>query len=110
VKPERFVEAPVPAINKLLKKLNMKIDDFDYFEINEAFAVSNFLVNKLLGIDYNRMNVFGGAIALGHPLGCSGARVVVTLINVLKKMGGKRGIASLCLGTGGGTAIAVEVI
>ena len=110
VKPERFVEAPVPAIKKLLKGLNMKLEDFDYFEINEAFAVSNFIANKALGIDYDKMNVFGGAIALGHPLGCSGARIVVTLLNVLKKKGGRRGIASLCHGTGGGTAIAVELI
>ncbi len=110
VKPERFVEAPVPAIKKMLNKLNMKLNDFDYFEINEAFAVSNFIAYKALGIDYDRMNVFGGAIALGHPLGCSGARIVVTLINVLKKKGGKRGIASLCHGTGGGTAVAIELI
>lgn len=106
----RFTEAPIFAVRKLLQKLNMDISKFDYFENNEAFAVNNVLVNRYLGIPYDRLNVFGGAIALGHPIGASGARIVTTLINVLSKMKGERGIASICHGTGGATAIAIELL
>ncbi len=106
----RFVEAPIPAVKKLLEKLNMEIDDFDYFENNEAFAVSSVIYHKKLGIDYDRLNVFGGAIALGHPIGATGARIIITLINALRRLGGRRGIASLCHGVGGATAIAVELV
>ncbi len=106
----RFVEAPIPAVKKLLEKLNMKINDFDYFENNEAFAVSSVIYHKKLGIDYDRLNVFGGAIALGHPIGATGARILITLINTLRRLGGRRGIASLCHGVGGATAIAVELV
>ncbi|MDT7872639.1 MAG: thiolase family protein [Sulfolobaceae archaeon] len=106
----RFTEAPVFAVKKLLQKLNMDISQFDYFENNEAFAVNNALYNRYLGVPYDRLNVFGGAIALGHPIGASGARIITTLINVLSKMGGKRGIASICHGTGGSTAIAIELL
>jgi acetyl-CoA C-acetyltransferase len=88
----------------------MEISQFDYFENNEAFAVNNVLYNRYLGVPYDRLNVFGGAIALGHPIGASGARIITTLLNVLSKMGGKRGIASICHGTGGSTAIAVELL
>ncbi|MBW9140862.1 MAG: thiolase family protein [Candidatus Aramenus sp.] len=106
----RFTEAPIFAVRKLLKKLNMEISDFDYFENNEAFAVNNVLAHRYLGIPYEKLNVFGGAIALGHPIGASGARIITTLINVLSKMGGTRGIASICHGTGGSTAIAIELL
>ncbi|MET1102261.1 MAG: thiolase family protein [Pyrodictiaceae archaeon] len=105
----RFVEAPVYAVKKLLGKLGMRLEDFDYFENNEAFAVSSLVYRDMLGVSLDKVNVFGGAIALGHPIGCTGARIIVTLINVLRKKGGKRGIASLCHGLGGGTAIAIEL-
>jgi len=110
VEPWRFVEAPLYAVQKLLKKLGMGINDFDYFENNEAFAVNNVLFHRFFNVPYDRLNVFGGAIALGHPLGASGARVVTTLISVLRRMGGRRGIAALCHGTGGGTALAIELV
>jgi len=110
VEPWRFVEAPLYAVQKLLKKLGMGINDFDYFENNEAFAVNNVLFHRFFNVPYDKLNVFGGAIALGHPLGASGARVVTTLISVLRRLGGRRGIAALCHGTGGGTAIAIELL
>jgi len=106
----RFTEAPIFAVKKLLQKLNMDISQFDYFENNEAFAVNSVLYNRYLGVPYDKLNVFGGAIALGHPIGASGARIVTTLINVLSTMGGKRGIASICHGTGGSTAFAIELL
>jgi len=106
----RFTEAPIFAVKKLLQKLNMDISQFDYFENNEAFAVNSVLYNRYLGVSYDKLNVFGGAIALGHPIGASGARIITTLINVLSTMGGKRGIASICHGTGGSTAIAIELL
>lgn len=105
---EKFVEAPVGSVTKLLSKIGMQTDSVDYFENNEAFAVSSALVSKKLGIPYEKLNLFGGAIALGHPIGASGARVVVTLINVLSQKNATTGIASLCHGTGGSTAIAIE--
>ena len=104
----RFVEAPIPAVNKLLEKLDKKIADFDLIENNEAFAVSSVLFTKLLGVGPERLNIYGGAIALGHPIGCTGARIIVTLINALHERSGKLGLASLCHGTGGATAVAVE--
>jgi len=110
VEPWRFVEAPLYAVQKLLKKLGMGINDFDYFENNEAFAVSNVLFHRFFNVSYDKLNVFGGAVALGHPLGASGARIVTTLISVLRRMGGRRGIAALCHGTGGGTALAIELV
>jgi acetyl-CoA C-acetyltransferase len=106
----RFTEAPIFAIKKLLSKLEMDITKFDYFENNEAFAVNNVLLHRYLGIPYDRLNVFGGAIAIGHPIGASGARIITTLLNVLSKMKGERGIASICHGVGGATAIAVELL
>ena len=104
----RFVEAPVPAVQKLLGKLGKTIDDFDLVENNEAFALNSVLFNKVLGIPYEKLNIHGGAIALGHPIGCTGARIIVTLLNGLEATGGKLGLASLCHGTGGGTALALE--
>jgi acetyl-CoA C-acetyltransferase len=86
----------------------MDIDDFDLFENNEAFALNNVLLRKELEISYDKINVYGGAIALGHPIGCSGARIIVTLLNALAQQGKERGLASLCHGTGGATAFAVE--
>jgi len=104
----RFPEAPVPAVKKLLEKLDMDLADFDLVENNEAFAVNSVLFNRMLGIPYEKMNVLGGAIALGHPIGASGARIIGTLLTALEAKGGQRGIAALCHGTGGATAVAVE--
>ncbi len=108
VKSWRFVEAPVPAVRKLADKLGKSVDDFDLIENNEAFAVNPVIFHKVLRIPYEKMNVHGGSIAIGHPLGCSGARLIVTLLHALGKHEGKLGLASLCHGTGGGTAIAIE--
>jgi acetyl-CoA C-acetyltransferase len=104
----RFAEAPVPAVKRLLEKLGMTVADFDLFENNEAYALNNVLYHELLDVPYEKLNVHGGAIALGHPLGSSGSRIIVTLLNALAQTGGKRGIASICHGTGGATAIAIE--
>ncbi len=106
----RFTEAPISTVQKLLDRLGKTIDDFDLIENNEAFGLNSVLFNKMLGIPYEKLNVYGGAIALGHPIGCSGARIIVTLLNTLAEQEGKLGLASLCHGTGGGTAIAVERI
>lgn len=104
----RFTEIPVLATQKLLDKLNMKITDFDLIENNEAFAVSSCLFNQMLGVPFDKMNVNGGAIALGHPIGVSGTRIIVTLLNALKEQDKTLGLAALCHGTGGGTALALE--
>jgi acetyl-CoA C-acetyltransferase len=104
----RFPEVPIHATKKLLAKLNMTVKDFDLFENNEAFAVSNLLFNKMLGVPHDKLNVNGGAIALGHPIGASGARIVVTLLNALTQEDKSLGLAALCHGTGGGTAMAIE--
>jgi acetyl-CoA C-acetyltransferase len=106
--PWRFVEAPIPAIHKLLDKLDMSIEDFDLFENNEAFALNNVLFRRELEVPYDKINIYGGAIALGHPIGCSGARILVTLLNALEQRDGRRGMASLCHGTGGSTVVAIE--
>jgi acetyl-CoA C-acetyltransferase len=107
--PEWFTTAPVGAIDKLLKKVGWKVDDVDLFEVNEAFAVVAMAPMKELGISHAKLNIHGGATALGHPIGASGARLIVTLIHALKKTGGKRGVASLCIGGGEATAIAIEL-
>ena len=104
----RFPELPIWAVKNLLEKLDLTLSDVDLFENNEAFAVSNLLFNRMLGVPYEQLNVNGGAIALGHPIGASGARIVVTLLNVLKEHNKTLGIVSVCHGTGGGTAIALE--
>ncbi|MGK7945716.1 MAG: acetyl-CoA acetyltransferase PhaA [Microcystaceae cyanobacterium] len=104
----RFPEVPIYAAKKLLTKLDKEISDFDLFENNEAFSVSTLLFNKLLGVQTDVLNVNGGAIALGHPIGASGARIVVTLLNSLKQQDKTLGMAALCHGTGGGTALAIE--
>ncbi|OOG60139.1 acetyl-CoA C-acyltransferase [Rhodanobacter sp. C03] len=108
--PEWFTTAPVGAIQKVLDKAGWKVADVDLFEVNEAFAVVAMTPMKELGIAHDRLNVNGGACALGHPIGASGARLVVTLLNALKTRGLKRGVASLCIGGGEATAIAVECI
>lgn len=104
----RFPEIPIFAVKQLLEKLHLKISDIDLFENNEAFAISNLLLNRLLEVPQDKLNVNGGAIALGHPIGASGTRIVVTLLNALKEQNKTLGIAALCHGTGGGTAIALE--
>lgn len=101
---------PVAATQKLLKKINMQIDDFDLYEINEAFAAQSVACAKELGMDFSKLNVNGGAIALGHPLGCSGSRIVGTLIYELKRRQGKFGLASICIAGGLGMAMAIENI
>ncbi|MCS6825860.1 MAG: thiolase family protein [Caldilinea sp.] len=106
----RFVEGPVPAIRKLLHKLDADLDSFDLIENNEAFALNNVLLRRLLEIPYEKMNVHGGAIALGHPIGASGARILVTLVHALRAHGKLRGLATLCHGVGGATALAVELL
>jgi acetyl-CoA C-acetyltransferase len=104
----RFPEAPIPAVRKLLERLSLKLSDVDLFENNEAFALNNLLFERNLGVSRDKLNVHGGAIALGHPIGASGTRLVVTLLNALQERDGKIGVAALCHGTGGGTALAVE--
>jgi len=107
--PEWFTLAPVGAIQKLLKQLNWRTADADLYEVNEAFAVVAMAAIKDLDLDPARVNVNGGACALGHPIGATGARILTTLLHALKKRGQKRGIASLCIGGGEATAIAVEL-
>ncbi|MFZ6182971.1 thiolase family protein [Nannocystis pusilla] len=106
--PEWFTTAPTGAIERLLAKTGKKIEDVDLWEINEAFAVVALANGDKLGIPHERLNVRGGAIALGHPIGCSGARVLVTLVHALKQEGKRRGVASLCLGGGEAVALMVE--
>jgi acetyl-CoA C-acetyltransferase len=108
--PEWFTTAPVAAIDKLLKQVGWTVDQVDLFEVNEAFAVVAMAPIKELGIPHAKVNVNGGACALGHPIGASGARLVVTLINALRTRGLTRGVATLCIGGGEATAIAVEVV
>jgi acetyl-CoA C-acetyltransferase len=106
--PEWFTTAPVAAIQKVLDKAGWTVADVDLFEVNEAFAVVAMAPMRELGVPHEKLNVNGGACALGHPIGASGARLVVTLLNALKTRGGKRGVAALCIGGGEATAIAVE--
>ncbi|MDL0431729.1 acetyl-CoA C-acyltransferase [Marinobacter sp. TBZ242] len=108
--PSEFTLAPIGAIEKVLKKAGWSRDDVDLFEINEAFAVVTLAAINELGLDADKVNVHGGACALGHPIGSSGSRIMVTLINALKQRGLKRGVASLCIGGGEGTAVAIELL
>jgi len=108
--PEWFTTAPVGSIAKLLEKTGWSARDVDLFEINEAFAVVPMAAMRELKIPAEKINIHGGAIALGHPIGASGARIIVTLINALKQTGGKRGVASLCIGGGEATSLAVELV
>lgn len=108
--PEWFTTAPVSAIKKLLDKLSWSKDDVDLYEINEAFAVVTMAAMKELELDHAKVNIHGGATALGHPIGASGARILTTLLGALRKTKGKRGVASLCIGGGEAVALAVEMI
>jgi acetyl-CoA C-acetyltransferase len=108
--PYRFPEAPIPAVEKLLKRQGKSIADFDLFENNEAFALNTVLFTRRLGVNIDQLNVNGGAIALGHPIGCSGARILVTLIHALRHRDGSQGLAAICHGTGGGTVTSVELV
>lgn len=106
--PGLFTTAPVPAMRKLMERIGWSVADVDLFEVNEAFAVVSMIAARELGIDADRINVNGGACALGHPIGASGARIIATLVAALEMRGLKRGIASLCIGGGEATAVAVE--
>jgi acetyl-CoA C-acetyltransferase len=107
--PAWYTTAPIPAIQKLLRQLDWNIDAVDLFEINEAFAVVPMMAAKELGIPRDKINVHGGACALGHPIGATGARLIVTLLHALRRTGGRRGVASLCIGGGEATAVAIEL-
>lgn len=106
--PKYFTTAPVPAMKKALDKAGWSVDDVDLWEVNEAFAVVPMIAMKELGISHDKLNVNGGACALGHPIGASGARVIVTLLNAMEQKGVNKGMASLCIGGGEGIAMAVE--
>ena len=108
VKPEWVMEAPIPGVRKLLKKTGLSVDDIDLFEHNEAYAAASLAVMRELGIPHEKLNVNGGAVALGHPIGCSGARVLTTLAYAMKDRGAKRGLATLCLGGGNAVSMIVE--
>ncbi len=108
--PELFTTAPVPAMRKVLEKAQWSIDQVDLFEVNEAFAVVAMIAMRELSIAHGKLNVNGGACALGHPIGASGARILVTLLAALQRRGGKRGVAGICLGGGEATAMALELL
>ncbi len=110
MKPEYVMMTPTVAVPKLLEKTGMKLDDFDLIELNEAFAVQPCAVMKELGMDPEKVNIHGGAVALGHPIGCSGARILVTLLYALKQTKGKKGLATLCLGGGNAVALSIEML
>jgi acetyl-CoA C-acetyltransferase len=101
---------PVPAMQKLKEKTGLSVNDFDVIELNEAFAAQVIACDRELHFDPAKLNVNGGAIALGHPIGCTGARVLVTLLHEMKRRGSKRGVATLCVSGGMGMAVAVEGI
>ena len=107
--PAKFTTAPIPAMQKVLKKAGWKVEDVDLFEVNEAFAVVAMAAQRELSIPEEKLNVNGGACALGHPIGASGARIMATLIAALQNRGGKKGVASLCIGGGEATAVAIEL-
>ncbi|ATN05059.1 acetyl-CoA C-acyltransferase [Chryseobacterium indologenes] len=106
--PEWFTTSPSVAINKILKQTGLSLSDIDYFEINEAYASVILSNQKILGYDLDKVNIYGGAVALGHPIGASGARIITTLVNVLRQEGGKYGIAAICNGGGGASAVLIE--
>lgn len=110
VEPHLMGYGPVPAVQKLLAKTGMKINDIDIFEVNEAFAAQYIACEKGLGLDRTKVNVNGSGIALGHPVGCTGSRIIISMINELKRRGGRYGIATLCVGGGMGAAVLVEVL
>ncbi len=106
--PWRFPEAPIPAASKVMERQGLTVADFDLFENNEAFSLNSVLFTRMLGISPEALNVHGGAVSLGHPIGCSGARILVTLVHALRTHDRSRGLAAICHGTGGGTAVSVE--
>ena len=108
VAPEIMGMGPVPAVEKCLAKAGWSLGDVDLIEANEAFAAQSLGVSKELGLDMAKVNVCGGAIAVGHPIGASGTRVLVTLLHQMKRTGAKKGVATLCIGGGQGVAIAIE--
>jgi len=108
--PGQFATAPVPAMQKVLARAGWSVGDVDLWEVNEAFAVVAMIAERELGLDRAKLNVNGGACALGHPIGASGARILATLLSALEASGGKRGVASLCIGGGEATAMAVELV
>ena len=108
--PEWFTTAPVTAMNNTLQRVGWSVEDVDLWEVNEAFAVVAMAALKEIGMPHERLNVHGGACALGHPIGASGSRIIVTLIHALQQRGGKKGIASLCIGGGEATAMAIEIV
>lgn len=108
--PEWFTTTPSKALPKAAERAGLKLENVDFFEINEAFSVVSIANNQLMNLNPEKVNVFGGAVSLGHPLGASGARIVVTLLNVLKQKGGKIGAAGICNGGGGASAIIVELV
>ena len=108
--PEWFTTTPSKAFPIAVERAGIKLEDVDYFEINEAFSVVSIANNQIMKLNPEKVNVFGGAVSLGHPLGASGARIVVTLLNVLKQKGGKIGGAGICNGGGGASAIIVELV
>ncbi len=108
VHPKRFPVAPVKAVRLLLEQLGWSVEEVDYWENNEAFAVNSLIMNRDLGVPYEKLNVHGGSIAVGHPLGSTGARITIELVNILEKRQARRGVVSICHGLGGAAAIAVE--
>lgn len=106
--PEWFTTTPSIAVPKAIKKAGLNIHDIDYFELNEAFSVVGIANIQKMGLDASKVNVNGGAVSIGHPLGCSGARIIVTLINVLKQNNAKLGAAGICNGGGGASAMVIE--
>ena len=106
--PEWFTTAPVDAMNKVFQKAKMTKDQIDLFEINEAFAVVALVANKMLGLDTNKVNVHGGAVALGHPIGASGTRILVTLLHTMMQQNARRGMAAICIGGGEASALIIE--
>ncbi|MFH1266941.1 MAG: acetyl-CoA C-acetyltransferase, partial [Planctomycetota bacterium] len=108
--PEWFTLAPIGAIKKLMEKLGWSVQSVDLFEINDAFAAVTMAAERELNIPAEKVNIYGGAVALGHPIGCSGARILVTLLTALRRTGARRGIASLCIGGGEAVALGVEAV
>jgi len=108
--PKDVMEAPIPTVRSLLKKTGTKIEDFDLVEHNEAYATASIVVREQLGVPPERFNVNGGAVALGHPIGCSGARVLTTMIYALKHRGKKTGLVTLCIGGGNAVAMIIELV
>jgi acetyl-CoA C-acetyltransferase len=106
--PKWFTTAPAKALPKALAKAGLQLSDVDFFEFNEAFSVVGLANAQILGLDNENLNVNGGAVSLGHPLGCSGVRIIITLINVLEQNNGKIGAAAICNGGGGASAIVIE--